>query len=223
MEDLFIALALLAFALFNWVFQKGGLLDKIRGRGAENEPDPDEDLSEEERHRKFMEALGLPTTEAPPPPIAIPVEDQPPPVPEPKEAQTAASKPEQRKDDAIDYYQQTDEDEFSWDLAEQPNFDWQSSDATVAGLRNRMGAEDAETSLSREERDALARVDSRGGVQHERLGNADYAFHKAEVSKLKKILFNDRQALRRAILAKEILDQPRGLQEIPGPITIYSS
>jgi hypothetical protein len=74
MEQLFILLLVGAFALMKWAL-KGGQFSKpedssqepttarpSQGRGAAG--------SEEERMRKFMEALGIPTSSAPPPKVA---------------------------------------------------------------------------------------------------------------------------------------------------------
>ncbi len=229
MEDLLIALALLAFALFNWVFQKGGLLDKLRGRGAATEEEPQEEkLTEEERHRQLMEALGMPVETQAPPPVPVPrgQEQGPlPPVPEFVEEQEIElqEEPPVEKQAQADAYSTTEAEEFSWDVGKETEFNWQASDRTVERMQQQIDETDAESRLNKAERDALAKVDELGGVQRERLGNADYSFHKSEVSQLKKLLFKDRQALQRAILAKEILDEPRGLQEIPGPVTIYNS
>ena len=241
MEDAIIALVLIVISLLSWIFQKGGLLDKWRGAtpaSDETEVQADE-VDEQERARRFMEALGLPQSEQMPP---RPVErraagdEMPPPLPgmrpvgedeigqpAPQSESRPASRPAPRPAPA-QREQPADSSDFSWDAPQREEFSWQGR-ATPEGMRESAGpSQPPQERLSREEREALARIESGGGLQRPSSSSSGaYAIHKDRESQLKQLLFSDRQSLQKAILAQEVLGQPRGLQEFPGPVTVHTS
>lgn len=234
MDDALIALVLIVISLVSWIFQKGGLLDKMRGRGADAGEDATtidgESLSEEERTRRFMEALGLPPTSEAPKPHESPARlDEPPALPamEPRresDATTAQPRttsapahPSQRHDQEP----ARAEGEFSWQSSS-PEFQWDHTTKTAEEMRREITEARERNTLNAEERRALERVQQRGGFDSAMdRPDAHYAFHQAPISHLRERLFSSRAALMNAILAQEILGTPRGLQSDPRPVRIH--
>lgn len=237
MDDALVALALIIISLLSWLFQKGGLIDKMRGRGAQldndeaeldYDPNANTELDEEERVRRFMEALGMPTNaprpsrveprprlaEPPPLPPARPTVSAPPTPAVPTSTQPSNISSTKTTDDDFWNRQDNKPDAFAWD----------SAVATPEAMRQRALQDRSRPHLTKAESDALARIEQNGleepwGVRQSRpprvLSSKPGIWAREVVA--------DRLAARKAILAQEILGQPRGLQSLPGPATIYDS
>lgn len=231
MDDALIALVLIAISFLSWLFQKGGPIDKMRGKVNPGEADGDNvhsarknaELSEEERARRFMEALGLPTgSSLPRPEPDHPRLANPPPLPHHKVPSPAPARPKTavRTPSTLS----AEKDNF-WDSkAGGKTFSWDSEEATPEAYRRRAAQSAASPSLSKAEADALARIEREGSEEPwgARKPRARRKQASVPVGGIRS-LFASRDAARSAILAQEILGKPRGLQSLPGPATFHSS
>ncbi len=208
----------------------------MRGGGAPERPfeaDPEldrdvEELDEEERARRFMEALGMPTG-APRPERVEPRHRlaEPPPLPPapPEPARSVKPTPPPVRKSVPSPSPTAQQDDF-WNRQkiEMDHFTWGAEVATPEAMRLRAEKERNRQILSKAESEALARIEQQSAREPwgSRKTNQKNASASLSGSSFRSLVA-DPQAARRAILAKEILDQPRGLQSLPGPITILDS
>ncbi len=199
MEQAILILIILLVSFLNWVFREGGLRDLMQGRG---EPDqtparpatrpgsrPSRPVTgeseEEERVRRFLEALGLPPDEAAPIPQPQPVAPPPPPPPPPKPVPHTVAQGARSIRDAMER---------------------QSNTGNAFMHRRELKPPDPESLLTARELAALERV----RADKSTWGTRDPARRRTPVRF--QDLLGTPDALRKAIALREILGPPRAFE-----------
>jgi len=235
MDQIIFLLIVGGISLINSIFREGGLKDTWLG---ENEPRkrtespprgksgsdhsrsggnewyaPRVEDTEQERVRKFMDALGLPTTDAPPPPVPLQPQVKTQVVP-PDEGTTRRQTPPRRAIPARTFKPKVVSGQTA--LPSQPQAD------AYADKKHEIRPEPI---LTKQEREALKRIEQEETQdRHYAHTDARQAYQvksrrkSSAVSGLHEMLTGS-GSLKTAFVLKEILDQPRGLQALPGPTT----
>lgn len=192
---------ILVISFINWVvglFKKNEDQDFPEPGERPGRPDQREE-SEEERVRRFFEALGLPTDQIPaqePRQPEQPVE-QPPPPPVPQHVPVAIPRPSVAQRVPVQDVQTTGEDD-------EDSSPWSFPAARKA----------PEERLTEQEKRALAQLKINERREFQPYGNWDKAKRPriSVTTRRYQKLFHDRARLQEAVVIREVLGPPRGLQ-----------
>ncbi len=204
MEQLVLLIIIGLISFVNWIIQKSAERRNRQQGGELPDPEPDFDwetpdqfpkqepvnrrapLSEDERARQFMEALGLPAgTQSPAPP----------PLP-----QQTTQAPVSQKKAALPVHRDS-----------QPRLATPMPDAP---WQRRVHAPE----LSKAETEALARVESQAGSGAYNIRSRADRDLASSAGNVKVMSFlRSREGLKAAVIAREILGTPPGMQPLPGP------